>query len=390
MESLRIVLTRIVGLAVLPAQLPGDAPGLLDDLSTDPVGTIRSWRRSLVWSLLRQIVGCRKLEVPDDSQLRRLLAARARYAQRGWVQCCVRASDGVLLDAMLTPPATGGGTGRDSAVGGRYVLWVGGNFQKYEDWLPYFDIYAREAAVGFLAFNFRGVGLSEGAVLSAADLVLDVAACVRFLQDEHGVTADRLLLHGFSLGGAVAAMYLAHPDAPRCNLISDRSFRSLPHAAHALIRGPIPTYPASPAEPPSTAATAAPTTPTHAPASSPSALPPYPSLASSTGASAFRHPAARLGPACRAWLGWLLPRLVQWCRAFSSALAVAALRALGWDLCAEAAVGSVGGRSVLIFHRRDNVVSHQAASLQAALERRVRGCPTATHIHSAYGSSFHS
>jgi hypothetical protein len=143
MDSLRIVLTRVVGLAVLPAQLPGDVPGLLHDLSTDPVRTMRSWRRSLVWSLTRQIFGCRRLEVPDDSQLRRLTATRERYAQRGWVQCPVRASDGVLLDAMLTPPAAGDGAGRDSAAGGRYVLWVGGNFQKYEDWLPYFDIYAR-------------------------------------------------------------------------------------------------------------------------------------------------------------------------------------------------------------------------------------------------------
>ncbi len=33
---------------------------------------------------------------------------------------------------------------------------------RYEDHLPYFDFYARDAGVGFLAFNFRGVVRSEG------------------------------------------------------------------------------------------------------------------------------------------------------------------------------------------------------------------------------------
>jgi hypothetical protein len=64
---------------------------------------------------------------------------------------------------------------------------------------------------------------------------------------------------------------------------------------------------------------------------------------------------------------------MQWCRAVASAIAVAALRGLGWELCAEEAVGRVKGRNVIIFHRRDNVVAYQAASLHAALDRRVRG-----------------
>lgn len=357
MESLRVVLTRVVGLAVLPAQLPGDAPGLLDDLVSQPLRTLRTCRRSLILSLSRQIIGGRKLQVPDDSQLCRLATARARFVQRGWTQCEITTSDGLHLDAMFTPPPGAARQERQAGGGQRFVLWVGGNFQKYEDWLAYFDIYARDADVGFLAFNFRGVGLSEGAVMSWADLVCDVAACVRYLQEEHAVTSDRLLLHGFSLGGAIAALFLAQPDAPRCALISDRSFRSLPHAAHSLIRGPC-WPPLSPES-------------GHAFGDAPA-----PDRASATATAVFSSAhaterwLARFIASCKTMLARLLPALLQWSRTVFAAIAVVALRALGWELCAETALHHVRGRCVLIFHRQDDVVLYEGASLEAALARR--------------------
>ena len=63
-----------------------------------------------------------------------------------------------------------------------------------------------------MCFNFRGVGRSEGAVCCVDDLVTDVRACVDFLLSR-GVAPHHLLLHGFSLGGAIAALFLgADPD----------------------------------------------------------------------------------------------------------------------------------------------------------------------------------
>ena len=194
MDSLRAVLTRMVGLAVLPASLPGNAPGTIDDFCCAPLETIRGWRFALVWALTRQILGCRKLEVPDDTQLARLAASRARYVQRGWEEVKIQTADGLLLDAMTIEPGlararSGSRYARGASRRGgapRWVLWIGGNFQKYEDWLSYFDLYSRDADIGFAAFNFRGVGESEGAVLCCDDLLADVAACVRHLTERHG------------------------------------------------------------------------------------------------------------------------------------------------------------------------------------------------------------
>jgi len=367
MDSIRVVLTRVIGLAVLPASLPGNAPGLLEELGSAPLKTVRTWKRSLIVSLLRQIIGCRKLEVPDDRQLQRLAAARARYVQRGWEHVQVSTADGLLLDAMcVRPGAAGGGVGRrrQSVVAERFVLWVGGNFQKYEDWLSYFDLYARDAGVGFFAFNFRGVGLSEGAVLCADDLLADVAACVRHLHDARGVTAERLLLHGFSLGGSIAALYLAQPDAPRCALISDRSFRSLAHAAHNLIRGPDEEEGAPPSEQQGPATRTARTS-SSAVSSSPSGA------AYSAVDSPPASLAARLAKRRNAAVAWFLQRLLRWCRTVCAAIAVAALRGLGWELFAEEALEHVAGRRLIIFHREDDVVHYEGASLEAALQRKV-------------------
>lgn len=46
-----------------------------------------------------------------------------------------------------------------------------------------------------------------------------------------------MLLHGFSVGGGIAALYLAQPRAPPCGLTSERSFRSFSHAAFAVVKG---------------------------------------------------------------------------------------------------------------------------------------------------------
>lgn len=345
MDSLRAVLTRMVGLAVLPASLPGNAPGTIDDFCCAPLETIRGWRFALVWALTRQILGCRKLEVPDDTQLARLAASRARYVQRGWEEVKIQTADGLLLDAMTIEPGlararSGSRYARGASRRGgapRWVLWIGGNFQKYEDWLSYFDLYSRDADVGFAAFNFRGVGESEGAVLCCDDLLADVAACVRHLTERHGVTADRLLLHGFSLGGSISALYLASPAAPRCALVSDRSFRSLPHAAHALIRGPH-------RDPP----------------------PRSPRPAASRPADSSGGGTALLASLAASLLPWLL----HWLRVLGGTIAVAALRGLGWELHAEAALEQVAGRKLLLYHREDNVVRYAEAGLHASLARQ--------------------
>jgi pimeloyl-ACP methyl ester carboxylesterase len=62
---------------------------------------------------------------------------------------------------------------------------------------------------GVMALDYRGYGLSEGSPTEAG-LYADVDACIRFLADM-GLTGDRLVLYGFSMGSAPATELTAHP-----------------------------------------------------------------------------------------------------------------------------------------------------------------------------------
>ena len=297
----------------------------LEELVRAPLSTLRTWSPRVAWRLLRQLVRMEKLTLPSENQTRRLADSRQSFLSRGWAHAPVRTADGFLLDAVIKePPAAKGRSGADAAP--RFVIFVGGNCQKYEDWLGYYEVYARDVGCGFLAFNFRGVGESEGAVTAAADLVADVAACVEVLLGR-GVQPQHLLLHGFSLGGAVAALLLASQPQRGICYVSDRSFRSLSRAAYGIVRGP-----------------------------------PLPGSGRATdglsplGAAAAATRGARLGRA-----------LAAWGRAVAGWIAVSTLRACAWDMCAEEAWPAITSRKVLLYHPKDNVIHYTAASMYQAL-----------------------
>ena len=159
-----LLAARLVGIFILPAQVPGDPVGLIEELFTAPLATVRSWPSALVRQLLLQLVRLEKFTLPEDSQLVRLHTMRQRYLAAGWEATSVTTPDAVVLDALVRPPPA-------ALAEPRFVLFVGGNFQKYEDWLPYFDLYASDSELGFLCFNFRGVARSEGAVTCLDDMV---------------------------------------------------------------------------------------------------------------------------------------------------------------------------------------------------------------------------
>ena len=188
----------------------------------------------------------------------------------------------------------------------------------------------QDVGCGFLAFNFRGVGSSEGAVTTAADLVADVAACVEALL-QRGVQPRHLLLHGFSLGGAVAALFLASQTQRGICYVSDRSFRSLSRTAYGIVRG------------------------ARLPGSD------HPSDEGAAAAAAAVPRAAQLVRAVGAWS-----------RAVAGCIAVGALRACSWDLCAEEVWPRITSRKVLLYHCKDNVIHFATASMYQALLRS--GC----------------
>ena len=115
--------------------------------------------------------------------------------------------------------------------------------------------------VSFLAFNYRGVARSMGTLETSDDLVTDGAAAIDYLLRQ-GVSSknisfyfvhsffsfaswtnyywhSKILLHGHSMGGAVATKIRAmYPDGP---IINDRSFKSLNHVV--LVWSPISSIP---------------------------------------------------------------------------------------------------------------------------------------------------
>ena len=196
--------SRLLGFIILPAQLPGDPIELVNDLVQAPWQTVRSWSPGAVWALVKQVVTNKKLEIPQDETLKRLRANRDKWCSGGWKPRTITTADGLRLDAVIKPPT-------DRADQPRYVLFVGGNSQKYEDWLPYFDLYARDSQMGFLCFNFRGVVSSEGAVTCLDDMLLDMRAAVDLLLVS-GVLPHHILIHGFSIGAAISTCVASPPS----------------------------------------------------------------------------------------------------------------------------------------------------------------------------------
>ena len=92
--------------------------------------------------------------------------------------------------------------------------------------------YASDIRARMIAFNFRGVGASVGEATSAQDLVDDTAAVIKYVVEKFRVNPANILLHGWSLGGAVAI--LARQVFPEVAIVNDRSFDTLGHAAISM------------------------------------------------------------------------------------------------------------------------------------------------------------
>jgi fermentation-respiration switch protein FrsA (DUF1100 family) len=89
---------------------------------------------------------------------------------------------------------------------------------------------ARRIGAEVLAVGYRGYGRSEGSP-SEEGLFLDARAAWRYATEHRGVSADRMVIFGKSLGGAVA-IDLATSVIP-AGLIVESSFTSIPDMAGA-------------------------------------------------------------------------------------------------------------------------------------------------------------
>jgi pimeloyl-ACP methyl ester carboxylesterase len=107
----------------------------------------------------------------------------------------------------------------------------GVRFEQMSDFLLH---YSRATKRNILAFNYRGVGQSTGSARSSYDLLDDGRAAAAWLFKHKKPDPERVLFHGWSLGGPVALHLKAlYPGA--C-VVSDRSFSSLAAVGQHMFR----------------------------------------------------------------------------------------------------------------------------------------------------------
>lgn len=92
------------------------------------------------------------------------------------------------------------------------ILYCHGNGGNLDAYWPRIKLLAYTGGLhrfGVIAMDYRGYGLSAGKP-SEAGLYADVDACMQWLKDR-GLTSDRLVIYGYSMGSAPATELTAHP-----------------------------------------------------------------------------------------------------------------------------------------------------------------------------------
>ncbi|MBI5556557.1 MAG: alpha/beta hydrolase [Deltaproteobacteria bacterium] len=133
--------------------------------------------------------------------------------------------DGVKLSAWLIPARNAKGV----------ILFCHGNGGNISHCLETIAIFHRLGYSTFI-FDYRGYGESEGTP-SETGTYLDVQGAWNYLVKQENIQPARIILHGRSLGGAIAA-WLCSREKPRACII-ESAFTSAPDMASAM-------YPAFP------------------------------------------------------------------------------------------------------------------------------------------------
>lgn len=145
---------------------------------------------------------------------RRDLAGTPRDAGLAYEDVSLKTSDGLTLGAWYLPPPAA-----DSPV----LLHCHGNGGNISHRLDLLRI-LHEAGAGVLIFDYRGYGRSEGSP-DEQGTYRDARAAWDYLTNVKGLPPSRIVVHGQSLGGAVAA-HLAGEVKP-AGLILESAFTGL-------------------------------------------------------------------------------------------------------------------------------------------------------------------
>lgn len=149
----------------------------------------------------------------------------ANAVELGATTLDLRASDGVGLYAWNL-----------RSNGNRLVLYLHGNGEVLTDYTPLYRILLRNGW-DVMAVAYRGYPGSEGTP-SEAGLGLDAEAAWRWAVGPGGYAPDRIVVHGRSLGGGVAAI-LVDGEANPAGMVMESTFASVRELAHRI----APIYP---------------------------------------------------------------------------------------------------------------------------------------------------
>lgn len=150
----------------------------------------------------------------------RALTATPRDAGFDYEDVTLETSDGLKLHGWYVPTVLARGV----------VLFLHGNAGNISHRLDSIAIF-RELGLDTLIIDYRGYGQSQGKP-SERGTYLDAEAAWHYLVSNRGVAAERIIVFGRSLGGAVAA-WLANQYRPAA-LIIESSFSSALDMAHKL------------------------------------------------------------------------------------------------------------------------------------------------------------
>lgn len=135
----------------------------------------------------------------------------------------LRTEDGVRLHAWHAAPFVGRGGALEAVATDRAVLYLHGNAGNVSHRYEIIESFAALPA-HVLALDYRGYGRSEGKP-SEEGLYADARAAWDYLTKTRGFPADRVVVYGESLGGAVAVDLAARVEP--CALVVQSSFTSI-------------------------------------------------------------------------------------------------------------------------------------------------------------------
>ncbi|WP_319924498.1 MARTX multifunctional-autoprocessing repeats-in-toxin holotoxin RtxA [Xenorhabdus littoralis] len=117
----------------------------------------------------------------------------------------------------------------------KVVLFIHGSGSSAEEQASTIQSHYQKQGVDVLAVNMRGYGSSDGHP-SEKGLYQDARTMLRYLVNDRGVKPENIIIHGYSMGGAVAAdlaRYAERNGQPVSGLLLDRPMPSMTKALTA-------------------------------------------------------------------------------------------------------------------------------------------------------------